>query len=166
MVDPDVVGGVHLSPVTVRGSWSYRNGNGFTLGGGHTSASVAHVLTDDVAWDNAGLGFNDEGNPGAIRLTRNTAFRNGTRFHLVTAAAVLNANAAADSGEGRDAVLADSARSEGNTWDGGAAPVFTTTDPSTAEAARAADATLPRTAFLTSSGTAPGARMAPREDAR
>ncbi|WP_327329695.1 sigma-70 family RNA polymerase sigma factor [Streptomyces sp. NBC_01208] len=158
--------GGFTSPVTVRGSWSYRNGNGFTLGGGHTSASVAHVLTDDVAWDNVGLGFNDEGNPGAIRLTRNTAFRNGTGFHLVTAAAVLNANAAADSGEGRDAVLADSARSEGNTWDGGAAPVFTTTDPSTAEAARAADATLPRTAFLTSSGTAPGARMTPRGDAQ
>ncbi|WP_405665160.1 sigma-70 family RNA polymerase sigma factor [Streptomyces sp. NBC_01166] len=155
--------GGFTSPVTVRSTWSYRNGNGFTLGGGHTSASVAHVLTDDAAWDNAGLGFNDEGNGGAIRLTRNTAYRNGTGFYLATAAAVLTSNAAVDSGDGPDTVLAESSRSEGNTWDGGSggAPVFTTTDPSTAEARRAADATLPRTSFLRTSGSAPGARMAP-----
>nr|WP_104788568.1 right-handed parallel beta-helix repeat-containing protein [Streptomyces sp. QL37]PPQ59376.1 pectate lyase [Streptomyces sp. QL37] len=155
--------GGFTTPVTVRSTWSYRNGNGFTLGGGHTSASVAHVLTDDAAWDNAGLGFNDEGNPGAIRLTRNTSYRNGTGFYLATAAAVLTSNAAVDSGDGPDTVLAESSRSEGNTWDGGngASPVFTTTDPSTAEARRAADATLPRTSFLAPSGSAPGARMAP-----
>ncbi|WP_406464229.1 sigma-70 family RNA polymerase sigma factor [Streptomyces sp. NBC_00111] len=154
--------GGFTSPVTVSGSWSYRNGNGFTLGGGHTSASVAHVLTDDAAWDNAGLGFNDEGNPGAIRLTRNTAFRNGTGFYLATAAAVLSSNAAVDSGDGKDTVLSDASRSDGNSWDGGGgAPEFITTDPSTAEAGRAVDATLPRTAFLTPSGTAPGARMTP-----
>ncbi|MEU9360798.1 sigma-70 family RNA polymerase sigma factor [Streptomyces sp. NPDC048301] len=153
--------GGFTSPVTVRDSWSYRNGNGFTLGGGRTTASVAHVLVDDAAWDNAGLGFNDEGNPGAIRLTRNTSYRNGTGFYLPTAAAVLTSNAAVGSGDGPDTVLAESSRSEGNTWDGGSAgpPAFTTTDPSTAEARRAADATLPRTSFLATSGTAPGARM-------
>ncbi|MFF4162185.1 sigma-70 family RNA polymerase sigma factor [Streptomyces sp. NPDC001741] len=155
--------GGFTSPVTVRATWSYRNGNGFTLGGGHTAASVAHVLVDDAAWDNAGHGFNDEGNPGAVRLTRNTAFRNGTNFHLPTAAAVLSSNAAVDSGEGPDTVLAESSRSDGNTWDGegGGASMFTTTDPSTAEGARPADATLPRTAFLTPTGSAPGARMTP-----
>ncbi|MFF5895028.1 sigma-70 family RNA polymerase sigma factor [Streptomyces argenteolus] len=159
--------GGFTTPVTVRGSWSYRNGNGFTLGGGHTSASVAHVLVDDAAWDNSGLGFNDEGNPGALRLTRTTAFRNGTNFYLPTAAAVLSANAAVDSGEGPDTVLADSARSQGNTWDGdgGGASMFATTDPSTAEAARPADASLPRTDFLTPSGSAPGARMEPVDGA-
>ncbi|MFC8591642.1 sigma-70 family RNA polymerase sigma factor [Streptomyces atroolivaceus] len=158
--------GGFTSPVTVRSTWSYRNGNGFTLGGGNTSASVAHVLTDDAAWDNAGLGFNDEGNSGAVRLTRNTAFRNGTNFYLPTAAAVLTSNAAADSGDGPDTVLAESSRSEGNTWDGGGdgSPEFTTTDPSTAEARRAADATLPRTSFLAPSGSAPGARMTPVDD--
>jgi len=155
--------GGFTSPVTVSVSWSYRNGNGFTLGGGHTSASVAHVLMDDAAWDNTGLGFNAKGNRGAIRLTRNTAFRNGTNFHLPTAAARLSSNAAVDSGDGRDAVLAASSRSEGNTWDDGSGgpPVFTTTDPSTAEAPRAADAALPRTSFLVPSGAAPGARMVP-----
>ncbi|MFH9617551.1 sigma-70 family RNA polymerase sigma factor [Streptomyces pratensis] len=155
--------GGFTSPVTVRSTWSYRNGNGFTLGGGNTSASVAHVLTDDAAWDNAGLGFNDEGNSGAVRLTRNTAFRNGTNFYLPTAAALLSSNAAVDSGDGPDTVLAESSRSEGNTWDdgGGGPPEYTTTDPSTAEARRAADATLPTTTFLTPSGTAPGARMTP-----
>ncbi|MFD4692425.1 sigma-70 family RNA polymerase sigma factor [Streptomyces sp. NPDC058463] len=154
--------GGFTTPVTVESTWSYRNGNGFTLGGGNTAASVAHVLTDDAAWDNAGLGFNDEGNPGAIRLTRNTAFRNGTGFYLASSSAVLSANAAVDNAEGPEPVLADSARSEGNTWDGGGGSpsMFTTTDPSTAESPRTADAALPRTSFLDPAGRQPGARMA------
>ncbi|WP_405811605.1 sigma-70 family RNA polymerase sigma factor [Streptomyces sp. NBC_01520] len=154
--------GGFTTPVTVENTWSYRNGNGFTLGGGNTAASVAHVLTDDAAWDNAGLGFNDEGNSGAVRLTRNTAFRNGTGFYLASSSAVLNANAAVDNTEGPEPVLADSARSEGNTWDGGGGSpsMFATTDPATAESPRSADAALPRTSFLAPAGQQPGARMA------
>lgn len=148
--------------MTVESSWSYRNGNGFTLGGGGTTAEVAHVLTDDAAWDNTGLGFNDEGNAGAVRLTRNTAFRNGTGFYLPSASAVLTANAAVGNAEGPEPVLADAARSEGNTWDGGGAgpSMFATTDSATAESPRTADAALPRTAFLAPDGQVPGARMA------
>ncbi|GGY76281.1 sigma-70 family RNA polymerase sigma factor [Streptomyces nitrosporeus] len=151
--------GGFATPVAVRESWSYRNGNGFTLGGGGTSAAVAHVLTDNAAWDNTGSGFNDEGNPGAIRLVRNTAFRNGTGFHLPTAAAVLTAGAAADNARGRDTVLSGRARSEDSSWDGGGA-AFAVTDPATAEAARPADASLPPTSFLAPAGGGPGARMA------
>ncbi|WP_330320605.1 sigma-70 family RNA polymerase sigma factor [Streptomyces clavifer] len=154
--------GGFTTPVTVESSWSYRNGNGFTLGGGGTTAEVAHVLTDDAAWDNTGLGFNDEGNAGAVRLTRNTAFRNGTGFYLPSASAVLTANAAVGNAEGPEPVLADAARSEGNTWDGGGAgpSMFATTDSATAESPRTADAALPRTAFLAPDGQVPGARMA------
>ncbi|WP_250287756.1 hypothetical protein [Streptomyces atroolivaceus] len=66
----------------------------------------------------------------------------------------------------RAGTSAESSRSEGNTWDGGGdgPPELTTTDPSTAEARRAADATLPRTSSLAPSGSAPGARMTPVDE--
>lgn len=168
--------GGFTSPVTVESNWSFGNGvnrwrdadwqgngNGFTLGGGNTRAAVPHVVRNNAAWENTGLGFNDEGNPGRISLTRNTAYRNGVDgFHLPTAAAVARANAAV--ANGRDVALGDGVRSIGNTWDGGgdgAAP-FVSTDPDTARAPRSADGALPRTEFLAprgGSGTAPGATM-------
>ncbi|MGW0860740.1 right-handed parallel beta-helix repeat-containing protein, partial [Streptomyces sp. NPDC002690] len=110
--------GGFTSPVTVESNWSFGNGNGFTLGGGNTRAVVAHVVRNNAAWDNTGQGFNDEGNPGRISLTRNTAYRNGVDgFHLTTAAAVAQANVAA--ANGRDIALGDDVRSTGNSWDGG-----------------------------------------------
>lgn len=124
-------------------------GNGFTLGGGGTSSTVAHVVTDNAAWDNTGLGFNDEGNSGRLRLTRNTAFRNGvTGFYLPDAAAQLSANAAV--GNGRAVTLGPAARSTGNSWDGGGAgtDLLATTDQTGAEGGRAPDGGLPRTGFL------------------
>ncbi|MET9617666.1 sigma-70 family RNA polymerase sigma factor [Kitasatospora indigofera] len=154
--------GGFASPVTVEGNWSYGNGvnrwrvpdwkgagNGFTLGGGGTSSTVAHVVTDNAAWDNTGLGFNDEGNSGRLRLTRNTAFRNGvTGFYLPDAAAQLSANAAV--GNGRAVTLGPAARSTGNSWDGGGAgtDLLATTDQAGAEGGRAPDGGLPRTGFL------------------
>ncbi|WP_371483694.1 sigma-70 family RNA polymerase sigma factor [Kitasatospora sp. NBC_00315] len=150
------------SPVTVESNWSYGNGvnrwrvpawqgagNGFTLGGGDSAAAVAHLVRNNAAWDNTGLGFNDEGNPGPLRLTGNTAFRNGvTGFYLPDAAARLSGNAAV--GNGRDVRLGPAARSDGNTWDGAGAgtSLFTGTDRTSAEAARPADGALPATGFL------------------
>ncbi|MFD6425346.1 sigma-70 family RNA polymerase sigma factor [Streptomyces sp. NPDC060198] len=153
--------GGFTSPVTVESNWSFGNGNGFTLGGGNTRAAVAHVVRNNAAWENAGLGFTDEGNPGRISLTRNTAYRNGVDgFHLTTAAALAEANVAA--ANGRDAALGDGVRSSGNSWDGGGTARFTSTDPDSARAPRAADGALPRTAFLApraGTGTAAGATM-------
>lgn len=139
--------GGFTSPVTVESNWSFGNGNGFTLGGGNTRAVVAHVVRNNAAWDNTGLGFNDEGNPGRISLSRNTAYRNAVDgFHLTTAAAVARANVAV--ANGRDAALGDGVRSTGNTWDGGGTALFVSTDPDSARAPRSPDGTLPRTRFL------------------
>ncbi|MCX5402056.1 sigma-70 family RNA polymerase sigma factor [Streptomyces sp. NBC_00102] len=168
--------GGFTSPVTVESNWSFGNGvnrwrdtdwqgngNGFTLGGGNTRAAVAHVVRNNAAWENTGLGFNDEGNPGRISLTRNTAYRNGVDgFHLTTTAAAARANVAV--ANGRDAALGDQVSSTDNTWDGGAtdATVFVSTDEDSARAPRSADGALPRTDFLAPRGgaaTAAGATM-------
>lgn len=163
--------GGFTSPVTVDSNWSYGNGvnrwqvpgwqshgNGFTFGGSGRSP-VAHLVSNNAAWDNTGLGFNDEGNPGRIVLTANTAFRNGgTGFYLPDAAAVLNRNAA--EGNGRDTQLGTAVRSDANSWQAGrrGTEIFATTDPRTAEAARPADGGLPPTRFLTT-GDRTGATM-------
>ncbi|WP_209439573.1 sigma-70 family RNA polymerase sigma factor [Kitasatospora phosalacinea] len=149
--------GGFTDPVTVDSNWSYRNGNGFTLGGGGGRTAVAHLVTNNAAWDNSGLGFNDEGNPGALRLTGNSALRNAlVGFYLPDAAAELSANAALDNG--RDIQRGPKSRSTGNSWDATATDLFTSTDPSTAEAPRPPDGALPATAFLRPR-TAVGATM-------
>lgn len=168
--------GGFTTPVTVESNWSFGNGvnrwqdtdwqgkgNGFTLGGGNTRAVVPHVVRNNAAWDNTGLGFTDEGNPGRISLVRNTAYRNGVDgFHLTTATAVTRANAAV--ANGRDAVLGDGVRSAENSWDGQdpGTGLFASTDPAAVRGPRSADGALPRTAFLAPrvrGGAAPGATM-------
>ncbi|MGW4803283.1 sigma-70 family RNA polymerase sigma factor [Kitasatospora sp. NPDC004272] len=149
--------GGFTDPVTVDSNWSYRNGNGFTLGGGGGRAPVAHLVANNAAWDNSGLGFNDEGNPGGLRLTGNSAFRNAlVGFYLPDAAAELAANAAL--GNGRDVQRAPKSRSSGNSWDAPAADLFASTDPAGAEGPRPADGSLPAGAFLLPR-TAAGATM-------
>ncbi|MCE0537426.1 sigma-70 family RNA polymerase sigma factor [Kineosporia rhizophila] len=138
--------GGFADPVTVRGSWSYRNGNGFTFGGGGTTLAVAHVLTDNAAWENSGIGFNEEGNTGPAALTGNVAFGNDvTGFYLPTAAARLSDNVAA--GNQDDAALSPTAEETENLWDADPS-VFVEVDPSTAEGARSKDGGLPTTRFL------------------
>jgi RNA polymerase sigma factor (sigma-70 family) len=148
--------GGFTSPVEIRDSWSYRNGNGFTFGGGGTVLSVAHVLTNNAAWDNSGIGFNEEDNAGQVRLTRNTAFRNGvTGFYLPTSAAVLTDNLGARNKD--DVALSSSATESGNLWDA-AESVLRSLDPITAEGARRRNGRLPTTRFLLA-GPSHGSRM-------
>lgn len=149
------------SPVTLTGNWSYRNGNGFTLGGGNAPAPVAHVVTGNAAWDNSGLGFNDERNSGRPRLTRDTAFRNGVAgFYLADAAASLSGDVSADNAG--DDVLTHAVQGAGNTWNAAgsarASRLFASTDAAGAQGPRRADGTLPATRFLVT-GTASGAAM-------
>ncbi|MGN9911571.1 sigma-70 family RNA polymerase sigma factor [Phytohabitans sp. LJ34] len=153
--------GHFADPVRLERNWAYGNGvnrwnaaewqanaDGFHLGGGSPAPPAAHELRDNAAWDNVGHGFSDGGNPGALRLAHNTAFRNGDiGFHLPTAAAVLTGNAAAGNGTPTE-IGDDEARSEGNTWDG-AAVRFRSTDPATAQGGRRPDGSLPATRFLT-----------------
>ncbi|MFD7819154.1 hypothetical protein ACFV6E_40540 [Streptomyces sp. NPDC059785] len=155
--------GEFTSPVTVEDNWSFGNGvnrwntttwkgggDGFTFGGGDTPVAVAHVVRSNAAWDNRGAGFTDENNPGRLRLTHNTAYRNGaTGFSLPTAAAVLHDNVAV--GNGRDTVLGDATDAARNSWQDArpaTGSLFLSVRPATAEAARPPGGALPGTSFL------------------
>jgi hypothetical protein len=159
------------SPVTVRNSWAFGNGenrwddtafegsgNGFELGGG--GASVAHEVHHNAAWDNTLHGFTENSNTGAVVLYRNTAYSN-TRdgFHFAAGKARLARNLAVGNGEGK-AALGGSAVSTANNWDTSVAtPAFVSTDATTARGTRDADGSLPATTFLTTGSTAIGATM-------
>ena len=121
--------------------------------------AAAHVLRDNAAWDNARRGVFDGGNPGALQLTGNTAFRNGEAgFHTPTPDAVLRGNVAIDNASAD--VVGDDAHSSGNTWDGGewSSAVFRSTDPAAAQGPRRPNGRLPVTDFLTN-GRGVGASM-------
>lgn len=159
------------SPVTVEHSWAFGNGenrwrdpafegngNGFKLGGG--GASVAHVVTNNAAWDNRLHGFTENSNTGAIALNRNTAYANAQNgFYFATGKARLGKNLAVRD-RGGPAELGSAAVSAGNTWDSGVAtPPFRSTDARSAYAARRADGSLPATTFLTTGSTTLGSTM-------
>ncbi|GHJ42707.1 hypothetical protein Cs7R123_00490 [Catellatospora sp. TT07R-123] len=171
--------GIDLSgfadPVTVEHNWAYGNGvnrwaladfagagTGFKLGGGDPIPAATHVVRDNAAWDNASYGFTEQGNPGAIRVTGNTAFRNGgDGFAFWFSPSLLEANLAL--GNGRDDNRGDTARESGNSWNqsGWSTALLRSADPAAAEGPRRADGTLPGTAFLTTTRPGVGARMAP-----
>jgi len=146
--------------VSLEYNWSFGNGGpGFALGGGRPPAVAAHRLRHNAAWDNAGHGFTDEGNTGALDLTNNTAYGNrGTGFALPDAAATLRSNTAARNASPVSAGPA--AKQSRNGWqpDPAANPGFRSTDASVAEGPRAAGGGLPRTDFLTT-GDGVGASM-------
>ncbi|WP_203721236.1 right-handed parallel beta-helix repeat-containing protein, partial [Streptomyces coelicoflavus] len=138
-------------PVLLEGNWSYGNGNGFTFGGGHTTAAVAHVARSNAAWDNEGYGFNDQGNTGALTLERNSSYRNGLAgYRLADSSGTVTGNAAW--ADGRETAPGPAVRSAGNTWDTAGPDVspgdLVSEDPHDAQGPRRADGSLPRTAFL------------------
>ncbi|MER6354019.1 right-handed parallel beta-helix repeat-containing protein [Streptomyces sp. NPDC001634] len=159
------------SPVTIEHSWAFGNGknrwndrafegngNGFKLGGG--GASVAHVVNNNAAWDNAGNGFTENSNTGAIVLNRNTAYANtDAGFYFATGKARPARNLAV-SNKGGLSKLGASTVSAGNNWDRGVStPAFKSTDATTTYASRKSDGSLPSTTFLTTGSTAIGSTM-------
>ncbi|MFE9024215.1 right-handed parallel beta-helix repeat-containing protein [Streptomyces sp. NPDC007808] len=159
------------SPVTIEHTWAFGNGknrwndsafegngNGFKLGGG--GASVAHVVTDNAAWDNTLHGFTENSNTGAIVLNRNTAYANAeSGFYFATGKARLARSLAVSNKRG-PAELGPSTVSAANGWDSGVtAPSFRSTDATTAYGAREADGSLPATTFLTTGSATIGSTM-------
>ena len=159
------------SPVTIEHTWAYGNGknrwsdsafagdgNGYKLGG--DGEVVAHVVNNSAAWGNAGNGFTENSNKGAIVINRTTAYANGKWGHyFATGAARLGKNLAVGNGSGL-ARTGSSVVSAGNNWDAGiATPPFLSTDPTSAYGARKADGSLPATAFLTTGSTTIGSTM-------
>ncbi|MEW2636249.1 right-handed parallel beta-helix repeat-containing protein [Streptomyces sp. NPDC048389] len=164
------------SPVRIERSWAYGNGvnrwkdpafegngNGFKLGGG--GASAAHVVTGNAAWDNTLHGFTENSNGGALRLHRNTAFRNGADgYFFLSSPSRLSRNLALDNAKA-GAKLGHRTVSAANVWNATAtggpqsAVRVRSTDPTTAQGPRKADGSLPSTVFLTTGTPAVGAAM-------
>jgi pectate disaccharide-lyase len=162
-------------PVTITHNWAYGNGHnrwrltdfagagtGFKLGGGDPVPAVAHLVTENAAWDNRTFGFTEQNNKGPIKVTRNTAYRNGNDgFAFWFSIAVLRGNLAL--ANGRNDNRGDVTRETGNSWDqaGWTTAMLRSTNPSQAEGARPANGSLPRTKFLTTKRKGIGATMSP-----
>lgn len=166
------------SPVLIENTIAYGNGfnrwnfpdfagdgNGFKLGGGTPAPAAAHTLRTTMAFRNAAKGITDNGNPGAIAVSRSTTFRNketGFDFDTASARATLTANLSV--ADGRPATVGSGTVASGNSWNLGGTwgeSSVRSTDPSTLTGPRAPDGSLPSApAFLTPrDGTPVGARM-------
>ncbi|MFG6192549.1 right-handed parallel beta-helix repeat-containing protein [Nonomuraea sp. JJY05] len=152
-----------LSPIRIENSVAYGNGfnrwnlpdytgdgNGFKLGGGDEDLPAAHVVSNSMAFRNAVGGFIDNANPGALSLTRNTAWRNGgTGFDLADADGTLTRNLAATNAKAVD--LGSSSSGSGNSWDLGGTwddSSLASTDPSALTGPRRPDGSIPSSTFL------------------
>ncbi|MFH9828470.1 right-handed parallel beta-helix repeat-containing protein [Streptomyces bobili] len=159
------------SPVTVEHTWAFGNGanrwsdsafagdgNGYKLGG--DGEVVAHVVNNSAAWGNAGNGFTENSNKGAIVINRTTSYANSKwGYYFATGAARLGKNLAVSNGSGQ-VNKGSSVVSSGNNWDSGiGTPAFRSTDASTTYNARQSGGALPVTSFLTTGSTTIGATM-------
>ncbi|MFC4120531.1 right-handed parallel beta-helix repeat-containing protein [Nonomuraea zeae] len=160
-----------LTPVTVESSVAWGNGynrwnlpgytgdgNGFKLGGGDPDPAADHVVRNSIAFDNSAHGFTDNGNPGRLLTDRSTAWRNGrTGFEYADSVSVLTRNLAV---ENQAQASLGSSSSSGNSWDLGGTWTLASTDASTITGPRAADGSIPSSAFLRpASGADVGARF-------
>ncbi|WP_405514130.1 right-handed parallel beta-helix repeat-containing protein [Streptomyces canus] len=166
------------SPVVVENTIAYGNGfnrwnfpdfagdgNGFKLGGGSPAPAVAHTLRNSIAFKNAAHGVTDNGNTGALALTRNSTWANGgTGFDADVSGGKAKLTANLSVGDAKAAALGSATVSSGNSWDLGGtwnASSVLSTDPAPLTGARGADGALPSApSFLVPrSGAAVGARF-------
>ncbi|WP_194822293.1 family 16 glycoside hydrolase [Micromonospora sp. S-DT3-3-22] len=161
-----------LSPILIEDSVAYDNGynywnlpdyagdgNGFKHGGGNDPRpAVDHVTRNSMAWGNSAGGFIDNGNPGTLLFERNTAWRNGKAgFDVSRSTSRLSRNLAV--GNSPD-VSPGSSTGTDNSWNLGGTWPLASTDPSTITGPRAADGSIPTSAFLRpASGVDVGARL-------
>ncbi|MDT0487600.1 MULTISPECIES: right-handed parallel beta-helix repeat-containing protein [Streptomyces] len=166
------------SPVTVENTIAYGNGfnrwnfpdfagdgNGFKLGGGSPAPAVAHTLRNSIAFKNAAHGVTDNGNTGALALTRNSTWANGgTGFDADVSGGKAKLTGNLSVADAKAAALGSATVSSGNSWDLGGtwnASSVLSTDPAPLTGARGADGSLPSApSFLVPrSGAAVGARF-------
>ncbi|MGW4460810.1 right-handed parallel beta-helix repeat-containing protein [Micromonospora sp. NPDC004704] len=125
------------------------DGNGFKMGGGDPDPPANHAIRNSIAFDNAQGGFIDNGNPGSIRVERNTAWRNGDGgFKFANSTSVLTANLAVANGAG---VSLGSSTGSGNSWDiksTWSAADLASTDPATITGPRNPDGSIRTSSFL------------------
>ncbi|MER7563635.1 right-handed parallel beta-helix repeat-containing protein [Streptomyces sp. NPDC097941] len=166
------------SPVVIENTIAYGNGfnrwnfpdfagdgNGFKLGGGSPAPAVAHTVRNSVAFKNAAHGMTDNGNTGALVLTRNSTWANGgTGFDADVSGGKAKLTANLSVADSKAAALGSATVSSGNSWDLGGtwnASSVLSTDPAPLTGARATDGSLPSApSFLVPrSGAAVGARF-------
>lgn len=166
------------SPVIVENTIAYGNGfnrwnfpdfagdgNGFKLGGGSPAPAVAHTLRNSIAFKNAAHGVTDNGNTGALALTRNSTWANGrTGFDADVSGGKAKLTGNLSVADAKAAALGSATVSSGNSWDLGGtwnASSVLSTDPAPLTGARGADGSLPSApSFLVPrSGAAVGARF-------
>ncbi|MEO6082372.1 MAG: right-handed parallel beta-helix repeat-containing protein [Umezawaea sp.] len=125
------------------------DGNGFKLGGGSPAPASAHTVINTISYGNAAGGFVDNGNPGAITFTRDTAWRNAKNgFTVDRSASKLTGNLAV--GNAKPVSLGSSTGS-GNSWDLGGTwndSSLVSTDASTITGARDANGAIRPSTFL------------------
>ncbi|MFB7760880.1 right-handed parallel beta-helix repeat-containing protein [Streptomyces xiamenensis] len=137
------------------------DGNGFKMGGGNPGPAAAHTLTHSIAFDNAEDGITDNGNPGALTISRTTTFRNGdTGYQVNRSDSTLTANLSIADAR---AVNLGNSTAIGNSWniggDWGTGSVLST-DTALVTGDRAPDGSPPSTSFLIPrGGEAIGARL-------
>ncbi|QFZ18953.1 right-handed parallel beta-helix repeat-containing protein [Saccharothrix syringae] len=116
------------SPIRVENTIAYGNGynrwnlpdfsgdgNGFKLGGGSPAPAADHVLVNTMAFRNAAHGYTDNGNPGRLVLTRNTAWKNAkTGFTVNRSASTPTGNLAVGNAT---PVSSGTSTGSGNSWD-------------------------------------------------
>ncbi|MFC7326182.1 right-handed parallel beta-helix repeat-containing protein [Marinactinospora rubrisoli] len=116
------------SPITIEDSVAYGNGfnrwnlpdfsgdgNGFKLGGGDPAPAVAHVVRNTMAFGNAADGYTDNGNAGAMTVSRSTSYDNASEgFQFSRSATVPTRNLSVGNAT---AVRLGSAAGSGNSWD-------------------------------------------------
>jgi hypothetical protein len=166
------------SPVVIENTISYGNGfnrwnfpdfagdgNGFKLGGGSPAPAVAHTLRNSIAFKNAAHGVTDNGNTGALALTRNSTWANGgTGFDADVSGGKAKLTGNLSVADAKAAALGSATVSSGNSWDLGGtwnASSVLSTDPAPLTGARGADGSLPSApSFLVPrNGAAVGARF-------
>ncbi|NUS27085.1 MAG: DUF1565 domain-containing protein [Streptomyces sp.] len=148
------------SPITIENTVAYGNGynrwnfpdfagdgNGFKLGGGSPAPAVGHTVRDSVAFKNAAHGFTDNGNPGALSLTRDTTWANaGTGFDADVPGGTATLTANLSVADTRAAAVGSKTAASGNSWNLGGtwnASAVLSTDPAPLTGVRASDGSLP-----------------------
>jgi len=148
------------SPILIENTVAYGNGfnrwnfpdfagdgNGFKLGGGTPAPAVAHTVRNSVAFKNAAHGFTDNGNTGALSLTRDSAYANaGTGFDADVSGGTATLTSDLSVADGKAAALGSATVSKGNSWDLGGTwntSSVLSTDPGPLTGPRAADGSLP-----------------------
>ena len=137
------------------------DGNGWKLGGSDSTGPAAgHTLHNVMAWGNSQHGFTDNGNTGALSVTRCTAYQNeetgfdldgGSTGTLTGNLAIGNATAAA---------VGSSYINSGNSWNIGGDWSVLSTDASTITGPRGSDGSIRSSTYLVpSNGAAVGAHI-------